>query len=76
MQSNKPPDVLSKNLNNKSVKSLSQWLKEKLSLNISKTEIITFQKNTAAQMTASRKKSISLSKISWSIIRRAASMEQ
>ena len=48
MQSNKSLDVLSKNLN-KDVKSLSQWLKaNKLSLNISKTKLIIFHRNTAS----------------------------
>ena len=47
MQSNKSLDVLSKNLN-KDLKSLSQWLKaNKLSLNISKTKLIIFHRNTA-----------------------------
>ena len=48
MQSNKSLDVLSKNLS-KDVKSLSQWLKaNKLSLNISKTKLIIFHRNTAS----------------------------
>ena len=48
MQSNKSLDVLSKNLN-KDLKSLSQWLKaNKLCLNISKTELIIFHRNTAS----------------------------
>ena len=48
MQSNKSLDVLSKNLN-KDLKSLSQWLKaNKLSLNISKTKLIIFHRNTAS----------------------------
>ena len=47
MQSNKSLDVLSKNLNN-DLKSLLHWFKaNKLSLNISKTELIIFCKNTA-----------------------------
>ena len=48
MQSNKSLDVLSKNLN-KDLKNLSQWLKANiLSLNISKTELIIFHRNTAS----------------------------
>ena len=48
MRSNKSLDVLSKNLN-KNLKNLSQWLKvSKLSLNISKTKLITFHRNTAS----------------------------
>ena len=48
MQSNKSLDVLSKNLN-KDLKSLSQWLKaNKLCLNVSKTELIIFHRNTAS----------------------------
>ena len=48
MQSNKSLDVLSKNLN-KDLKILSQWLKaNKLCLNISKTELIIFHRNTAS----------------------------
>ena len=48
MQSNKSFDVLLKNLN-KDLKSLPQWLKaNKLSLNISKIELIIFQRNTAS----------------------------
>ena len=48
MQSNKSLDVLSKNLN-KDLKSLSQWLKaNKLSLNIPKTTLIIFHRNTAS----------------------------
>ena len=48
MQSNESLDVLSKNLN-KDLKSLSQWLKaNKLSLNISKTKLIIFHRNTAS----------------------------
>ena len=48
MQSNKSHDVLSKNLN-KDLKRFSQWLKaNKLSLNISKTELIIFHQNTAS----------------------------
>ena len=47
MQSYKFLDVLSKNLN-KDLKSLSQWLKaNKLCLNVSKTELIIFHRNTA-----------------------------
>ena len=48
MQSNKSLDVLSKNLS-KDLKSLSQWLKaNKLSLNIPKTKLIIFDRNTAS----------------------------
>ena len=48
MRSNKSLDVLSKNLN-KNLKNLSQWLKvSKLSLNISKTKLIIFHRNTAS----------------------------
>ena len=48
MQSNKPLDVLLKNLN-ENLKNLSQWLKaSKLSLNISKTKLIIFHRNTAS----------------------------
>ena len=48
MQSNISLDVLSKNLN-KDLKSLSQCLKaNKLSLNISKTKLIIFHRNTAS----------------------------
>ena len=48
MQSNKSLDVLSKNLN-EDLKSLSQWLKaNKLRLNISKSELIIFHRNTAS----------------------------
>ena len=48
MQSNKSLDVLSKNLN-KDLKSLSQWLKaNKVGLNISKTKLIIFHRNTAS----------------------------
>ena len=48
MQSNKSLDVLSQNLN-KDPKSLLQWLKaNKLSLNISKTKLIIFHRNTAS----------------------------
>ena len=47
-QSHKSLDVISKNLN-KDLKSLSQWLKEnKLCLNISKTELIIFHRNTVS----------------------------
>ena len=49
IQSNKSLDVISKNLN-KDLKSLSQWLKaNKLSLNISKTKLIIFHRNTASR---------------------------
>ena len=52
IQSNKSVDVLSKNLN-KDLKSLSQWLKaNKLSFNISKTEL-SFTKIQQAYITAS-----------------------
>ena len=48
MQSNKPLDALSKNLD-KDLKSLCSGLKQKkLSLNISKTELIIFHRNTAS----------------------------
>ena len=48
MQPNKSLDVVSKNLN-KDLKSLSQWLKaNKLSLNISKTELVIIHRNTAS----------------------------
>ena len=49
MQSNKSLNVLSKKVN-KDLKSLSQWLKaNKLSLIISKTELVIFRKNTASR---------------------------
>ena len=48
MQSNKSLDVLSKNFN-KYPEGISQWLKaNKLSLNISKTKLIIFQRNIAS----------------------------
>ena len=48
MQSNKSLDVLSKNFN-KDLEGISQWLKaNKLSLNISKTKLIIYQRNLAS----------------------------
>ena len=81
MQSNKPLDALSKNLN-KDLKSLSQWLKaKKLSLNISKTELIIFHRNTASIDHSLKLKlhgeRLSLSQsVSWSFIRPTPSMER